>query len=67
MATIDHMTNGYGRRVYTVAALAEEIGKSTAYVEDLIRNNRIAAKKVGRTPVILAEAFDVYLETLPDA
>lgn len=61
------MASGYGRRVYTVAALAEEIGKSPAYVEDLVRNNYIAAKKVGRTTIILAEAFDDYLETLPDA
>lgn len=61
------MAGRYGRRVYTVPALAEEIGKSVAYVEDLVRDHKIAAKKVGRTTIILAEAFDDYLETLPDA
>lgn len=64
---VSNMASGYGRRVYTIAALAEEIGKSSAYVEDLVRNNYIAAKKVDRTTIIPAEAFDDYLETLPDA
>jgi hypothetical protein len=55
------------KRAYTVAAIAEEIGKSVAYVEDLVRENKIAAKKVGRTTVILGEAFEEFLMNLPDA
>lgn len=55
------------KRAYTISALAEEIGKSVAYVEDLVRDHKIAAKKVGRTTLILAEAYDTFLESLPDA
>lgn len=55
------------KRAYTIAALADEIGKSVAYVEDLVRDNKIAAKKVGRTTLILAEAYDTFLASLPDA
>lgn len=55
------------KRAYTVAAIAEEIGKSVAYVEDLVRDNKIAAKKVGRTTLILGSAFDDFLANLPDA
>lgn len=61
------MTGRYVRRVYTLAAIAEEIGKSVTYVEDLVRQNKLPAKRVGRTPVILAEDFEAYLEALPDA
>lgn len=55
------------RRAYTVAAIAEEIGKSTSYVEQLIRDSKLPAKKEGRTSLVLAADFEDYLASLPDA
>jgi hypothetical protein len=55
------------RRAYTVPALADELGKSESYIEGLIRNNDIAAKKIGRTTLVLADDYEVFLSSLPDA
>ena len=55
------------RRAYTVPALADELGKSESYVEGLIRENRIAARKIGRTTLVLADDYEAFLASLPDA
>ncbi|MDR6907514.1 excisionase family DNA binding protein [Agromyces sp. 3263] len=55
------------RRAYTVPALADELGKSESYIEGLIRENRIAARKVGRTTLVLADDYETFLEQLPEA
>jgi len=55
------------RRAYTVPALAVELGKSESYVEGLIRENQIAARKIGRTTLVLAADYEAFLERLPEA
>ena len=55
------------RRAYTVPALAEEMGKSVSFIEDLIRNDRIAARKLGRTTLVLADDYQAFLDALPEA
>lgn len=55
------------RRAYTVPALADELGKSESYIEGLIRDHRIATKKLGRTTLVLAADYEVFLGLLPDA
>lgn len=55
------------RSAYTVPALAEELGKSVSYIEGLIRNQKLATKKLGRTTLIRAVDLDVFLSGLPDA
>jgi len=55
------------RRAYTVPALADELGKSESYVEGLIRENRIAARKIGRTTLVLADDYEAFLAALPEA
>lgn len=61
------MNDRYVKRAYTVEALAGEIGKSPSYVLQLIRENRIAAHKAGKTPIILAADYEAYLESLPES
>ena len=55
------------RRAYTIPALVEELGKSESYIEGLIRDNKLPAKKEGRTTLVLGRVLDEYLESLPDA
>ena len=55
------------RRAYTVPALADELGKSESYIEGLIRENRISARKIGRTTLVLADDYEAFLEALPEA
>ena len=55
------------RRAYTVPALAEELGKSTSYIDELIRDNKIAARKIGRTTLVLADDYETFLTSLPEA
>ena len=55
------------RRAYTVPALAEELGKSVSFVEGLIRNNHLPARKIGRTSLVLADDYEAFLASLPDA
>ena len=54
-------------RAYTVPALADEMGKSESYIEGLIRDHKIAARKLGRTTLVLAEDYEAFLSLLPDA
>lgn len=54
------------RLVYTLEALAEECGKSTDYIRDLIRDNKLAAKRLGKTPLVLTSEWESFLESLPD-
>ena len=53
--------------VYTVEAIAAETGKSDEYIRGLIRNNKLPAKRFGKTPLVLAADFAAFLEALPDA
>ena len=55
------------RLAYTLDALAEETGKSPDYWRDLIRDNKLAAKRLGKTPLVLTSEYEAYLESLPDA
>ena len=55
------------RRAYTVPALAEELGKSESYIEGLIRESKIAARKIGRTTLVLADDYETFLTSLPEA
>ena len=55
------------RRAYTVPALAEELGKSESYIEGLIRDSKIAARKIGRTTLVLADDYETFLTSLPEA
>jgi hypothetical protein len=54
------------RRAYTVPALAEELGKSESYIEGLIRESRIATRKLGRTTIVLADDYEAFLSELPE-
>lgn len=63
----DSAVDRYERRAYTVEAIAEEIGKSPSWVRQQIRYNYLPAKLAGKTPLILADDFEFYLRTLPDA
>ena len=55
------------RRAYTVPALASELGKSESYIEGLIRENKIATRKLGRTTLVLADEYEAFLLRLPEA
>lgn len=55
------------RRAYTIQAIADELGKSTSYVDQLIRDKYLVARKVGRTTIVLAADFEAFLEQLPYA
>jgi hypothetical protein len=55
------------RRAYTVPALADELGKSESYIEGLIRDNKIVARKIGRTTLVLADDYEAFLLLLPEA
>jgi hypothetical protein len=56
------------RRAYTVPALADELGKSVSYIEtEIIRKNKIATRKLGRTTVVLADDYEAFLLSLPEA
>jgi len=55
------------RLAWTVDAIADELGKSPSYVRQLIRDNKLPAKRDGKTPIVLHDAFAAYLESLPDA
>ena len=55
------------RLTYTVEAIAEEVGKSPDYVRALIRDNKLAAKRLGKTPLVLTDEFQEFLKSLPDA
>lgn len=55
------------RHAYTVEAIAEETGKSPEYIRALIRNNYLPAKRLGKTPLVLAADFEAFLESLPEA
>ena len=48
-------------------ALADELGKSVSFVEGLIRNNHLPARKIGRTSLVLADDYQAFLEQLPEA
>lgn len=52
---------------YTVPALVSILGKSESYIEDLIRNHKIVARKIGRTTIILADDLEAFLLSLPEA
>lgn len=54
------------RRAYTVEAIAEEIGKSEDWVRGELRANRLAFKRAGKSPIILGDDYQTWLETLPD-
>lgn len=54
------------RLAYTLEALAEETGKSADYFRDLIRTNKLAAKRLGKTPLVLTSEWESFLEALPD-
>jgi hypothetical protein len=55
------------RRAYTVPALADELGKSESYIEGLIRDHKIVARKIGRTTLVLADDYEAFLLLLPEA
>ncbi|MFC9559911.1 hypothetical protein [Agromyces sp. NPDC056965] len=55
------------RHAYTVEAIAEETGKSKEYIRGLIRDNKLPAKRLGKTPLVLAADYEVFLELLPEA
>jgi excisionase family DNA binding protein len=52
---------------YTLPQVADQLGKSEHYVRGLIRDSKIPAKRVGKSHVILAADFLVFLEALPDS
>lgn len=54
------------RLAYTVEAIAEEIGKSTAWVREELRHNRLPYKRIGKSPIILADDYQVWLASQPD-
>ena len=51
---------------WTVDAVADELGKSPSYVRQLIRDNKLAAKRDGKTPLVLTDSLRAYLDGLPD-
>jgi len=55
------------RRAYTLEALADETGKSVSYWQELIRDNKIAAKRLGKTPLVLTSVYEAFLDSLPEA
>lgn len=55
------------RRAYTYDAIALEVGKSPEYIAALVAGGKLAAKRFGKTPVVLADEYQSYLESLPDA
>lgn len=55
------------RLAYTIEALASECGKSESYIRQLIRDNELPAKYLGRTPLVLTEDWAAFLGSLPDA
>ena len=54
-------------KAYTVPALASELGKSESYIEGLIRESKIATRKLGRTTLVLADEYEAFLLRLPEA
>lgn len=54
------------RRAYTVEAIAEEIGKSPEWVRGELRANRLPYKRIGKSPIILADDYQVWLEAQQD-
>lgn len=54
-------------KAYTVPALASELGKSESYIEGLIRDNRFATRKLGRTTLVLEAEYEAFLLSLPEA
>jgi hypothetical protein len=56
------------RLAYTLEALAEETGKSRDYWWGLIfKEHQLGAKRLGKTPLVLASEYESFLESLPDA
>ena len=55
------------RRAYTYEAIAEETGKTAEYIKTLVHDGKLAAKRLGKTPLVLADEYESFLEALPDA
>ena len=54
------------RKAYTIEAIAAETGKSPHYIRGLIRENRIPARALGQTALVLAADYEDFLERLPE-
>ena len=55
------------KRAYTVPEAAEYIGRSASYVRQLKRDNRLPARRDGKSLIFLREDLDFYLDELPEA
>ncbi|MFE6965670.1 hypothetical protein ACFVAJ_11165 [Agromyces sp. NPDC057679] len=54
------------RLAYTIEALAAECGKSESYIRQLIRDNYLPAKRLGKSMLVLTEDWAAFLDSLPD-
>lgn len=55
------------RPAYTISAFCEAFGLSRSKTYQLIQSGQIAALKVGRRTLILREAVEAWLASLPSA
>lgn len=55
------------KRAFTVVEAANYIGKSPSFIRALKRDNRLPAKRDGKSLIFLREDLDFYLNELPEA
>jgi excisionase family DNA binding protein len=55
------------KRAYTVPEAASYLGKSPSFVRQLKRDNRLPARRDGKSLIFLREDLDLYLDALPEA
>lgn len=54
------------RLAYTIEDLAAECGKSESYIRQLIRDNELPAKRLGKSTLVLTADWAAFLDRLPD-
>ena len=55
------------KRAFTVPEAADYIGRSASYVRQLKRDNRLPARRDGKSLIFLKEDLDFFLDQLPEA
>ena len=55
------------KRAYTVPEAAAYLGRSASFIRQLKRDNRLPARRDGKSLIFLREDLDLYLDGLPEA